>query len=143
VNDRGPFLSDRIIDLSYMAARKLGVVETGTAKVFIETVFADGAPKKRTDSTVKPSSSVDVADNDQQFVIQAGSFASKTNAARLKSLLLKGGYSNVIIQRVVISERVYHRVQMGPYDGHQSARLIANTVEEHLNSPVSVIKVPG
>lgn len=44
VNDRGPFLRNRVIDLSYMAARKLGIVETGTAKVEVTAVFPGDAP---------------------------------------------------------------------------------------------------
>ncbi|MFP3519286.1 septal ring lytic transglycosylase RlpA family protein, partial [Pseudomonas sp. SIMBA_077] len=38
VNDRGPFYSDRIIDLSYAAAKKLGYAETGTARVKVEGI---------------------------------------------------------------------------------------------------------
>ncbi len=44
VNDRGPFLNNRIIDLSYMAARKLDIVRTGTGKVEVRAVFAGDAP---------------------------------------------------------------------------------------------------
>jgi rare lipoprotein A len=45
VNDRGPFLGGREIDLSYMAARKLGMVESGTARVEVRTVYAGDVPE--------------------------------------------------------------------------------------------------
>ena len=53
VNDRGPFYSDRIIDLSFAAAKKLGFAETGTARVKVEGIdpqqwwAAQGAPFRR------------------------------------------------------------------------------------------------
>jgi rare lipoprotein A len=43
VNDRGPFLHDRIIDLSYTAAYKLGIVNNGSAEVLVESIAADGS----------------------------------------------------------------------------------------------------
>lgn len=44
VNDRGPFLHDRLIDLSYTAAAKLGYVQTGTAEVVVELITEFGEP---------------------------------------------------------------------------------------------------
>jgi len=43
VNDRGPFLHDRIIDLSYTAAYKLGIINNGSAEVIVESIAVDGA----------------------------------------------------------------------------------------------------
>jgi rare lipoprotein A len=55
INDRGPFHSDRLIDLSYTAAWKLGVLAGGRAMVEVETVFADaGTPLTPTVATVTP-----------------------------------------------------------------------------------------
>jgi rare lipoprotein A len=47
VNDRGPFLNNRIIDLSYVAAAKLGIVATGTGQVEVRAVFPDEGPEGR------------------------------------------------------------------------------------------------
>jgi rare lipoprotein A len=44
INDRGPFLRGRVIDLSYRAAQALGYIEQGTAPVLIEALPADGSP---------------------------------------------------------------------------------------------------
>jgi rare lipoprotein A len=44
INDRGPFHSDRIIDLSYAAAHRLGIVGAGSARVEVETIFPERSP---------------------------------------------------------------------------------------------------
>jgi len=142
VNDRGPFLNDRIIDLSYMAAKKLGVVATGTARVEIETVFADG-DSGRPAGEAKEQAERPAPLVAENYMLQAGSFASEGNAARLKNRLLQGGYNNVMVTRVVVASRVYHRVQVGPFNGHESARQNAGSLEAYLNSPVSVVRMPG
>jgi rare lipoprotein A len=54
VNDRGPFLHDRIIDLSYTAAHKLGVINNGSAEVLVESIAVDGS-EPLTVSTVLPT----------------------------------------------------------------------------------------
>jgi rare lipoprotein A len=54
VNDRGPFLHDRIIDLSYTAAHKLGVINNGSAQVLVESLAVDGS-EALTVSTVLPT----------------------------------------------------------------------------------------
>lgn len=155
VNDRGPFLGGRVIDLSYMAARKLGVVQTGVARVEIETVFADQAPqpavvnRQVTKSGIPPavsnaSTSASAAPVLRQprpslYLLQAGSFASRVNAEQLAQRLRRNGYDNVRVERVALSGRNYHRVQIGPYDTRDSADLISSTLQELLRSPVSVL----
>lgn len=157
VNDRGPFLNDRVIDLSYMAARKLDVVRTGTARVEVEAVFPGSAPapvttERRVASSTNslpvpvpvqtasaaPPVQMESSPN-QVFVLQAGSFASRDNAERVVSRLRGGGYDNVRIEQVSVSGREYHRVQIGPYENRQSADLIASTIRDFLGAPVSVI----
>lgn len=153
VNDRGPFLRNRVIDLSYMAARKLGVVASGVARVELETVFAGDAPAEPRRRLAGPPpvvpapspavavstlSSTPVAAR-ETFVLQAGSFASRDNAERLLHRLRGGGYENVRIQRVKVSGRDYHRVQIGPYASRDSANVIATTLRQYLKAPVSVV----
>ncbi len=145
VNDRGPFLNSRIIDLSYMAAQKLGIVATGTGRVKIRTVFAGETPKVSTNSVsgasvpVASVNSASGADIVIRYMLQAGSFASTSNAERMRRKLQQGGYDNVRIERVIVSGRQYHRVQIGPYETKRAAGLIADTIEEVLNSPVSMV----
>lgn len=47
INDRGPFVKGRIIDLSYAGAKKIGMINSGTAKVKIKVIkFGDNAYKR-------------------------------------------------------------------------------------------------
>lgn len=89
VNDRGPLIRGRIIDLSYKAAKSLGVVGNGTAKVQIVTLGnATGEGE-----TATPS------DEDYtlgEFFVQIGSFAKESNAARLKKRFTDAGHTTII-----------------------------------------------
>jgi rare lipoprotein A len=149
VNDRGPFLRDRVIDLSYMAARKLDVVRTGTARVEVTTLFVDDAPPRPggdrlavEEQRVQPptrASSPASSPVQNRFVLQAGSFASRDNAERLASKLRAVGHANVNITRVQVAGRDYHRVQIGPFVNRESAAELAVSIEKQLGSPVSVL----
>jgi len=94
INDRGPFLKGRIIDLSFTAANKLGMSETGVAPVKI-TVLRRFSPRK----------------SSQKFVVQAGSFIEKKNALILKSKLQKR-YRRVYITEYNASSQIYYRVRI-------------------------------
>jgi rare lipoprotein A len=110
VNDRGPFLGGRILDLSYMAAQKLGVVATGTAKVRIEVI--DGpVPAKA------PVQSIALDRPEAVFFLQAGSFRLATNAHRLKADLAGAGVTDIRVVTVQIGQNLYYRVQVGPIHG--------------------------
>lgn len=91
VNDRGPFHSNRVIDLSYAAASKLGIFPSGTAQVEIEAL----------------SSGKHVA----QYYVQAGAFSSAKLAAVLKTKLTKLTPSPVRVERY--SKR--YIVKVGPF----------------------------
>jgi len=110
VNDRGPFLGGRILDLSYMAAQKLGVVATGTAQVRIEVI--DGPV-----SAKAPVQSVALDRPEAVFFLQAGSFRLATNAHRLKADLAGAGVTGIRVVTVQIGQNLYHRVQVGPIHG--------------------------
>jgi rare lipoprotein A len=110
VNDRGPFLGGRILDLSYMAAQKLGVVATGTANVRIEVI--DGPVPAKT-----PVQSITLDRPEAVFFLQAGSFRLATNAHRLKADLTGAGVTGIRVVTVQIGQNLYHRVQVGPIHG--------------------------
>ncbi len=89
INDRGPFIKGRIIDLSYKAAQRLGLAEKGTAPVNLRIIdpgkpaFQDsGSPQDEPDKYEETNSS-DPADPDKDEAdcyIQAGAFADEQNA---------------------------------------------------------------
>jgi rare lipoprotein A len=103
VNDRGPFVGNRIIDLSYTAAAKLDMLRNGTAFVEVRALDA-GAPE--------PGAAA-VAANLALF-IQAGAFADPANAERLAARLRGGGYGNVFVRENRLAGRTLYRVRIGP-----------------------------
>ena len=110
VNDRGPFLGGRILDLSYMAAKKLGVVESGTAPVHIRVVGT--ATGRQTSSTRSVSGG-----GQRRVFLQAGSFRLRDNAEHLKAQLIRAGIPRIRIVTVDYQENRYYRVQAGPVTG--------------------------
>ena len=89
INDRGPFLGQRIIDLSYTAARKLGIVATGTGEVIVEAILppASTVVPRPVSPPVPEPEPVDVDASFQQVrpghYLQLGAFAMPANARRL------------------------------------------------------------
>jgi rare lipoprotein A len=115
VNDRGPFLGGRILDLSYMAAQKLGVVETGTAQVQIKVV--DSVKRGQA-----PVQAIALDSPEAVFFLQVGSFRLASNADRLKSDLDQAGVVGIRIVPVRIGQNLYYRVQVGPVRGAAKVR---------------------
>ena len=109
VNDRGPFVKGRIIDLSYTSAKNLGIDRKGTAKVRI-TALAEAVTKVRNNKAVE--SFVPYEDlNVGEFFVQIGSFTNKANAERLKEKLLEQG-KKMAIQIYNDNGTMYYRVQV-------------------------------
>ena len=115
VNDRGPFADNRIIDLSYAAAAKLGMLGTGTAPVEIRTVTpADSAPQLReagASPTPQASEANPPADT-PEYWLQIAAFSSAANARRLLSQLDAAGIRQPA--RIEAGEDGLHRVRLGP-----------------------------
>ncbi|RMD69130.1 MAG: septal ring lytic transglycosylase RlpA family protein [Gammaproteobacteria bacterium] len=103
VNDRGPFAKDRIIDLSYAAAYKLGILKEGTAPVMIEAI-----------------------DVDIPVYVQAGAFSRKVHAEKLRKRLQAEG-----IRKVHLNEgRGMYRVWVGPFRRESEARHLAHRLAD-------------
>jgi rare lipoprotein A len=111
VNDRGPFVKSRIIDLSYSAAKELGVVGPGTAPVRIEALgYRDDAPVGATPQYRQPAS-YDVG----PFMVQVGAFTVKENAYRLADKL-KGQYGSSAVAEGWVNGQKFYRVRIGLYN---------------------------
>jgi len=104
INDRGPFVRGRIIDLSYEAARRVGVVGPGTASVEITAIGQE--IKSGTDKVVP------VDYNTGNFTFQVGAFIDRSNAERLKNKLDEK-YRNAHITVYDAGDRTYYRVRVG------------------------------
>ncbi len=117
INDRGPFVRDRIIDLSYTAAKKLGVVGPGTADV---EIIALGEPirpdiSKSTGQSYTPSNYYQ-----GNFTIQIGAFSEWINAERLRKKLARS-YKNVHITTYFDGNDTFYRVRAGRYSSLEEA----------------------
>lgn len=90
VNDRGPFVDGRVIDLSRAAAREIGVYNTGTARVRV-TFLGPAEPVFGAQAPVRPASQPD--GDDLSYIVQIGAFSQRDNAeaaqARLNGARLK------------------------------------------------------
>jgi rare lipoprotein A len=92
VNDRGPFHEGRIIDLSYAAATKLGVAQTGTANVKIRVVTPETG-KKRQGGDVSAKSSYSESD---KLYVQVAAFSTEKNARQHLEKLQDEGFFDVL-----------------------------------------------
>ena len=116
VNDRGPFVAGRIIDLSYGAAKQLGIVETGTAPVQLEALGYRQVVQGKT-SYVAPTS-YDAG----SFAIQIGAFANADNAYKLASQM-QAKYGKAVVATALVNERKLYRVRVGDYKSLHHAEL--------------------
>jgi rare lipoprotein A len=134
VNDRGPFYSDRIIDLSFGAAYKLGFAHRGTARVRLEAWSPEGAPvaQARADRVLE-----EVPAPTRRFVLQAGAFRNLTSADALKAALERLTGSRAYVVRV--SDEAIYRVRIGPIESEAEAlRLRSLIMDANLDEPMII-----
>jgi len=117
VNDRGPFVKGRDIDLSYAAAKEIGLIGMGVGEVRITY-------EGRDTSYIKP---VKYLTYSGAVTIQVGSFKEFSNAERLqKALELQ--YSKVYITKVYVDGDEYYRVRVGKFDDRDQVDDFANAL---------------
>ncbi len=110
VNDRGPFVKERIIDLSYAAAQILGIYEKGTALVKVEVIGP-------------------IIEQVQRFTLQVGSFIDEIRAQKLAEQLRKE-FEHVYITTVETLTQKYHRVRIGQFETREEALSLAERVSQ-------------
>jgi rare lipoprotein A len=109
INDRGPFVKGRIIDLSYAAAKKIGIVGPGTARVKIVAIRQE----RQNTATIKSGSEFVPYDYYKgNFTLQIGAFSDLKNAEKLKKEL-DPIYKNVHISRFDAGDSILYRVRAG------------------------------
>jgi rare lipoprotein A len=109
VNDRGPFVGDRIIDLSYAAAVRLDMHNEGTALVDVESIL----PGTVAEAPLVASAGAPPMQPAPVW-LQVGAFSDESNAARLKSQLAGEGIRDVVmLPEGRVRQRIY-RVRIGP-----------------------------
>jgi len=110
ITDRGPFVDNRIIDLSRAAAQEIESIGPGIVPVRIEVL-----------SGPDPAAGF--------FTVQVGAFKEKGNADRLKERL-SADYSPIYIQQVVVEDGAFYRVRVGRVSGEQEAQRLGDALRE-------------
>ena len=111
INDRGPFIKGRIIDLSFAAAKRIGLDIDGIAPVRVETL------KRRhpVNPGKPPAGSVE---SKQCWWVQVGAFAKERNARRAEAELEAAGEPTVVLE----ASGSVSRVRVGPFDSKKEAQ---------------------
>jgi rare lipoprotein A len=146
INDRGPFLHDRVIDLSYTAAWKLGYIANGSATVIVESIF----PGDAASPVAQPAATqVAAADNSPNVLrdveeksghyLQLGAFGSRDNAESLR-LKLARTLGNLGERLQIRSTGNLHRLQLGPWVDASEARRVAEQLKLAFELPSVLVK---
>jgi len=141
INDRGPFVGDRIIDLSYTAAARLDMLLQGTAPVEVRVITpredspllpAPGGQIRNVPTpppvTVVNAPAAKVPGNSAMY-IQAGVFADHENARRRVEVLLAAGLELASLDEMS-GTRTLHRVRVGPFASVEEFDLNMNRLRE-------------
>ena len=154
VNDRGPFLHDRVIDLSYAAAYRVGIAQKGSGLVEVEAIIpgetvavvttplppvesAPVAPPPPGQPAAETGTPVPIAPSDGGFAVQLGAFSNYANAqnfaARLANQLAPLG-----VEAKVRQVSGLFRVFVGPYPSRDEARRTADQLRDALGLPTTI-----
>jgi rare lipoprotein A len=121
VNDHGPYVRGRELDLSHRAALLLGMVGPGTAPVRMDvlTTPAGGPP------------------TGERYFVQVGSFADLANAQQVAARLARA-YSNVRVVQVALGETRYYRVRLGAFMDRDAAVRRALLISSNGYKPIII-----
>ncbi|MCZ6687115.1 MAG: septal ring lytic transglycosylase RlpA family protein [Gammaproteobacteria bacterium] len=106
INDRGPFVANRLIDLSYGAAVELDMIGNGTSFVEVEVVTPKYGRRKHGGGGLPMVPGT--------LFVQVGAFSDRGNASRLRSMLLNAGLKDVVIRKDRVDGQRIYRVRVGP-----------------------------
>jgi len=154
VNDRGPFVKSRLIDLSYAAATALGYAKQGTTRVRVQTLdgstsIASNPPVKHSSlqikapiAAAKPMNTLTLTNNSPipGMYVQLGAFSSSANATRLKTTLV-GDFPTISVQPFMRNMQRLYRVRIGPYSDMQNIeRTVLLLQQQGQGNPIVVIE---
>lgn len=121
INDRGPFIRGRIIDLSYGAARELAIIGRGTENVSLTILQSPNA------SSGHMSNGGSVS-----YWVQVGSFTTLPQAVSLQEQLANH-YTNIRLTTVDLPTGQWHRVQVGIYPSEEKAKTVAIELQKQFD----------
>lgn len=136
VNDRGPFHDNRLIDLSYVAAHKLGIIAKGTGFVEVRAIRPGQPVTRMAEQRPLPGQAGRV-----DLYLQAGAFAVRSNAERVREGLESLAGSLVSVMPATVQGISLFRVRVGPLDGIDHAdRLTQRMVSLGYPTPQIIIE---
>ncbi|HEX4334191.1 MAG TPA: septal ring lytic transglycosylase RlpA family protein [Usitatibacter sp.] len=133
INDRGPFHSNRIIDLSYAAAARIGLAGPGSGMVEVERVFEPG-PAVARPAPRPPPAAIEtgmVVEDNRNLWLQLGAFSSRDSADAFRDKAVRDLAWNNEPLDVSVHDGLY-RVRLGPYRNRAEADAIAEKVRTTL-----------
>lgn len=116
INDRGPFVEGRMIDLSYAAAKSIGMIRKGTANVKVEIISAPGRSSDFFEA---------------KYIVQVGSFIDKNKALNLKNDLSLRLNNEVRVEKIDIEGEKYYRVRIGRFSRREEAEKISHNLKKY------------
>lgn len=141
INDRGPFLHNRLIDLSYAAAAKLGILGPGTGLVEVEGIGSGSPPPAPTTIAARgggleviPTAQASTAapPSPPRLYVQAGAFVQHENAARMRARLEQAAFHPVFIHSAEEADgRRWLRVRIGPVASVEEADRLTERLAAH------------
>jgi rare lipoprotein A len=131
INDRGPFHSDRIIDLSYAAAHRLGLLNTGSGMVEVEAILPSAAVETGPQQRSQPADATDAALAAERagVYVQLGAFGTKRNA-HVFLTRLQTQMTWLAPSLAVYAQDGVYRVHAGPYTDPVEASYVASRIEQ-------------
>lgn len=139
VNDRGPFDDNRLIDLSYAAAGKLGILQKGTGLVEVRAIDPSTWNSQQTQiaSVEKPQL---LRQGNPQLYIQVGAFDNEANANRILAELHQQILQPNRISPEAANGQTIYRVQIGPLASIDASDVVSNRLKRLGYTPMAVIE---
>ena len=131
VNDRGPFLENRLIDLSYAAAARLDIIGSGTGIVEVTDVRADAPGSAAMPIQAQAPTAAPVATNSAaqpRLYLQVGAFTSRENAESLRLQLERAEFKPVQVQTASQDQATLYRVRIGPLANVDASDTLAQRI---------------
>lgn len=120
INDRGPFVAGRIIDLSHAPAKALGIIEKGVARVRVQVVGEGGGPTGYT------------------WRVQVGAFLEDERAHQVADTLRSRGHDSVLVERQKQSGTTYYKVWVGQFARRADADRLAHQFRQEGRSAIVI-----
>jgi rare lipoprotein A len=131
INDHGPHVRGRIIDLSRAAAAQIEMIKSGTARVKIEVLALDPRSDHEKDRGNTEFFAVNIERADLTgFAVQIASFEHMENLIHHLDRLRSAGIDNAYVQMATVSGKLVHRIVVGDYETEEAANWKLKTLRE-------------